>query len=671
MGKNKNIKKPVPSAKPTVQPMPVGAKRPWAYLGILAMAVIVIYFRTSWFDYVNIDDSNLMYSNPTVVDPELPFSACFKQMVFSAYYKPLVFASWRLQYQLWGPEAGHFHTVNWILHLCNTLLLFWIARILFERVFQDEGKKTLAAFFLALLFSVNPLRVESVSWVTERKDVLFSFFLLLSWLLYLWYRKTRQYAFMILGAVAYLCSGLSKSMGFPFVAVIFFMDFYFGEKWSFRQALFKMPYYLSFLALTILYGFANFLLPQPEQVATVPPDTSMDFFVQAENQISSLPYIASLPEWLQIVVTTCARIVLWILHCFLPFNTSIIYSHNEVYGYIGQGIFLYPLFVAFLFWYAWKVRKKHSYLLAGLVFYLIIMVPVLAIPESGQAIFMSDRYTYIPSIGLFFILVSFVIQRFSKASAQYAVLGGMAVIFFIESNRIVGNWKNSETLFSRALEIYPESGLAHLNLGLYYRQIKDYDKALAVYSEGVQYSRGYLQLYANRSRILLDRGQADLALADLNYCLSKNPNLVNALTNRGVAYAMKNNLDSALIDLTKALALEPNEPDVLSNRGLVYFQMGRYAESISDLKAYIALKPEDADNINLLGLAYMNGGQGDKALVEFNRSIQIKPNESAFYYNRSIIYRQRRDRKNELADLLKASSLGYQVDPNYIRQLQQ
>jgi len=277
----------------------------------------------------------------------------------------------------------------------------------------------------------------------------------------------------------------------------------------------------------------------------------------------------------------------------------------------------------------------------------------------------------VSTIGLFFIAVSFVIRTFSKAATSYAILGMLSAVFSIESVRIVGNWKNSETLFSRALEIYPESGLAHLNLGLYYRQIKDYDRALQVYSEGIQYSRGYLQLYANRSRILLDRGQADLALQDLNYCLSKNPNLVNALTNRGVAFAMKNKLDSALLDLTKASAMEPEDADILSNRGLVFFQMGKYADAIIDLKKYIVKKPEDADNINLLGLAYLNNGQTEEALREIDRSIVLKPNESAFYYNRSIAHRRKGDQKNELADLLKASSLGYQVDPNYIRKLQQ
>jgi tetratricopeptide (TPR) repeat protein len=394
-------------------------------------------------------------------------------------------------------------------------------------------------------------------------------------------------------------------------------------------------------------------------------------FVQAENQITSLPYVTSLPEWLQILVTTSARVILWMVHSFIPLNTSIIYSHNQVYGYIGQGIFLYPVILLFLFWYAWKLRRQHGYFLAGLVFYFVTLSPVLAIPESGQAIFMSDRYTYIPSIGLFFSFIVLVTKYFKNAVSQYILLGAFSLFFFIESFRIVGNWKNSETLFTRALQVYPESGLAHLNLGLYYRQMKDYDRALQTYSDGINYSRGYLQLYINRSRILLDRGQADLALQDLNYCLSKNPNLVNALTNRGVAYGMKEKLDSALADLTQALKMQPGDADILANRGLVFFKQGKYAEAAKDLHMYLEKVPDDADNLNLLGLAYLNGGETEQALKAINRSIEFKSGEAAFYYNRSIVYRRMGERKMELADLLKASSLGYQVDPDYIRKLQQ
>ena len=194
------------------------------------------------------------------------------------------------------------------------------------------------------------------------------------------------------------------------------------------------------------------------------------------------------------------------------------------------------------------------------------------------------------------------------------------------------------------------------------RQQKDYDRALEVYTDGIKYSKGYLQLYANRSRILLDRGQADLALQDLDYCLSKNPNLVNALTNRGVAHAMKSEWEKSLVDLNKADSLQPNTSDILSNRALVYYSVNRFPDAVRDLVKYIELNPEDADNINLLGLAYLNTNRNEEAMKSLNRAIELKPREAAFYFNRFLIHRNLKDRKGELADLLKARELGHPVD---------
>jgi tetratricopeptide (TPR) repeat protein len=639
----------------------------WPFLLLLALAVMAIYLPTSWYEFVNIDDADLIHNNPTVIDPSLSYTACFEQFLFTPYYKPLVFLSWRLEYQLLGPGTGHFHLFNWILHLCNTLLLFVVGIKMFRRFLPEQRQYITAAFFLALIFSVNPLRVESVSWATERKDMLFAFFLLLSWFCYLRYLESARYYFMLLGALCYLCSAASKSMGIPFVAILFLLDLQYGIQWSWRSLWSKWPYYLSFLVLLAVFGFFNSFLHQPQAVsAAASPEQLM---VAAVNQITSLPYVTALPSWLQVLVTTSARVVLWILHCVFPVYLSIIYSHNKVYGYIGQGIFLYPLILIALFIWGWRKRKTSPYLLGGMLFYLISLSPVLAIPESGQAIFMSNRYTYIPSIGLFFIALAFLFSRKMSLFSRNAILSIVAAVYFIGSLQAVSHWKNSETLFSQALRVYPESGLAHLNLGLYYRVNKEYDRALEVYSEGIQYSKGYLQLYTNRSRIYLDRGQADLALSDLNYCLEKSPNLTNALINRGVAYAMKKEWDKSLADFNKADKLEPNTPDLLSNRALVYFSVNRFPEAINDLTKYIEMKPDDADNINILGLAYLNSNRYEEALKAINRSIELKPQEAAFYFNRSLIYRSRKDKQAELADLLKAKELGHPVEQAYINQL--
>jgi tetratricopeptide (TPR) repeat protein len=634
------------------------------YILILIVIVCIAFARTTNFDFVNIDDASLIYDNPTVTDHSVSYARCFEQFIHTVYYKPIVILTWKAEYDLFGDSPSHFHLINWLLHLANTLLLFFIGLHLFRRLYNDEKKVYLSAFLLALLFSINPLRIESVAWATERKDVLFSLFFLLSWLCYIRFIQTSRYLFIIMGSVLYVLSGLSKSMGIPLVAILFLTDFWFQRKLRIKTIVEKSPYIIAFAVLLMLYGIV-LSSPSDNSAATV---AAHGEYIQTD-QITSLSYINDLPVFLQKIITTSYRFILFIVHSFIPVKMSIIYPHNKIYGFFGQAIFIFPFIVAFFFWLGWRLRRKDLYLLGGLAFFLTAISPALVQFSPGQAIFLSDRYTYIPSIGLFFILIVFINKLNLSKTRSYFIYSSVFLFYFFETISNIGNWKNSETLFSHALTIYPQSGLAHLNLGLYYRHENDYDNALQVYTEGIGYQTGYLSLYVNRSRIYLDRGKPDSALSDLNKCLSLNPELVQARINRGVAYAMKNEPDSALSDFNKAQQLDPENPDVLTNLGLLFYQRKQYPEAISNLQHFLKIKPTDADNTNLLGLCYFNQQQPDSALVEFNKAITLNPAQGAFYYNRSLAFNSKKDKDNALSDALKAQQLGYKINPEYIEYL--
>ncbi len=652
MRKSKKVKKKQKETK---------NKHPWIYLFLLVFIVIITFAKSTNFDFVHIDDKRLIYENPLVTDESVPYSECFSKFIYSAHYKPFVFLTWKAEYQLFGDSPSHFHLINWLLHLANSILLFIIGLQLFRRIYSKNNLVLFSSFALALLFALHPLKIESVVWATERKDVLFSFFFLLSWLMYIFYLKKKQYFFIILGSVLYLMSGLSKSMGITLFAILFLTDFWYRKEFNFKSVFEKIPYLFVFLFLLFLYGMLDF--GSSDKIT----NGSVEQALVVTNQISSLEFINTLPTVIQWIVTTSARFVLWFAHCLIPVKLSVIYPHNKIFSFLGYSMFLFPFVIAGFYFFLWKRRKKDLELLLAFLFFGISLSPALALKYSGQLIFLSDRYTYIPSIGLLLVIIILINKLNWKKARYYASFALIFLFYFIITFTSINHWENAESLFKQALKIFPESGLAHLNLGLYYNEQNNNKKALEVYSKGINLSPRFSLLYTNRGKIYLDSGNLDLALADFNKSLSIWPNSFKSLTNRGAVFEKKNDLMSALSDLNRALELKPNDITSLQNRGIVYYRLKEYEKTIEDYRKYLQFKPNDPVIINSIGLSYRKINQNNEAIAEYNRAIAINPTNSAYFMNRSYAFNAIGDKKSALRDAQKAKQLGFKVNTNYLK----
>lgn len=628
------------------------------YMLVVAVIVIAAFAKTSKFDFVNIDDGVLIYENPIVTDSSIPYTQCFKKFIFEAYYKPFVLASWKAEYQLFGNSAGHFHTINWLLHLINTLLIFVIAIKIFRKFYSDEKRVTFSAFALAILFAVNPLRIESVAWATERKDVLFSLFFLLSWLTYFLFLEKKKFWYLLAGGLLYLFSGFSKSMGVTLIAVLFLTDLLYNRKIEFKRITEKIPYLVAFFALAYFYGLLSFGNGAGNAA-------NIASGAEPVNEVSTVETISNLPHFLQWLITVSTKFVLWILHSLVPIKLSIIYPHNTIFKFLGASVFIFPVLIIAMYFFAWKNRKSKPTLLGGLLFWIITLSPALVLKSTGTAIFLSDRYTYIASIGLFFVLITFLNNLKNRNTAS-GILAAIFIFYFALTLKNINNWKNSETLFTHALKINPDSGLAHLNLGLYYREKKDYNKAIQVYTDGIQKEPGYYKLYSNRGKVYIDQQQIDKAIADYNQCLKLVPNYGVALANRAAAYGMKKEYKKSLADLNKALEINSKNKNALLNRGFLYIQLNEYQKVIDDYQQYLQIDPSDADVINSIGFAYFKLKKYDDALKYYSRSIQINPSQGAFYLNRSYVFNALADLPSALKDALKAQQLGQQVSQQYL-----
>ncbi len=654
MRKNKNKRKNKPVA-------PFKSAKPVLYVIFLSVVVIALYAKTTRFEFVGIDDAKLIFENPIVTDPSVPYSEAFSKYFSMAHYKPLVYVSWKAEYNLFGAGPWHFHLINWLLHWANTLLLFFIGIKLFEKLYDNKALALFSSFLLALFFTINPLRIESVVWATERKDVLFSFFFLSSWLLYFQYLKEKRYVFMLLAGLLFLLAGLSKSMTITLVAVLFLTDLWMGRSLKPNLMTEKILFFAITFLLLYFYGLFN-LFSHGAATGGAPLSAN-----EAQNLITNVPLISNLPYMLQWLFTTSVRFILWALHTFIPVRPSILYSHNTLFNSLGATIFVFPILIAALFLWAWIGLKKSPVFIGGLLFFAITLSPALVLKSSGTFVFLSDRYTYIPSIGLFFILV-FVVNKLinKKRTLYYSVVIALTLFYAGVTVKNIPNWENSERLYKHAIEVTSTESMLYQNLAKLYKREKKYGLEFKTYNEGIKNIPNDYLLYNSRGKVYFNSGKLDLALADYNKCLALSPNFQEGLTNRGAIYGVKKEYGKALADLNKVLEANPENTNALSNRGVVYLQLKEYRKTIDDYNAYLRTKPDDPDIISAIGLCYSRLNQPQKAIVEYNKAIDIDPAKGAYYLNRSFALNATGDVTSALNDAEKAKQLGEKVNEGYI-----
>lgn len=633
--------------------------KPFIYLIILAVVNICIFSRTSTYEFVNIDDGVLIHENPLITDSSIPYSEVFKSKLYGPHYKPLTFLTWKWQYHVIGKTASAFHTINWILHLINSIFLFFIGRLLFTRLYDDKKWVHISAFLLALFFAINPLRLESVAWATERKDVLFSFFFLLSWWIYIKYINQKKYYYIIIGALLYLLSGLSKSMGITLIAVLFLTDLWYNRKIIGKLIAEKIPYFISFLGLIYLYGFFG-----------GKSSTSGEFSVEksTEGVITSYELINDLPYAIQLGLSASLRFILWIIHSILPFNISAEYNPDYMFETVGIATFLFPIIVIALLVFAWKKRKTWRPFIGGLLFYSLTISPVLTYSQSGQAAFLADRYTYIPCIGIFFALIYFINKLKENKSKHLMLAGGFSLLFFVVSALNVGNWQNSETLFNNVLRFNSTSSLAYLNLGMHHRSNNNTSRAIQIYSQGIAQAPSP-ELYSNRGKIYFDQGNYEQAMADFNIAVKMQPNYPDALANRAGIFGLQQNWEACFKDLDKALKLDDDNINALHNRGVAHYQQGNYQKAINDFSKYIKQEPLNANIINTIGLCLAQLGNYKDAIAYYNRSIQLNSTSGAYFYNRSLAYKVQGNKAKAFQDAQKAKKLGFNITSEYLNSI--
>ncbi|MFN4255470.1 MAG: tetratricopeptide repeat protein [Saprospiraceae bacterium] len=635
----KNQRKPAPSPAPKPSPAKSAAQtsplisddsntKHWLWMGLCVLLTLLAYLPAFDAGFVNWDDDDYVTKNLWFRNFD-NFSKFFTVPVQGNLH-PLTMISLAINYSMSGEDAWSYHLFNVLLHLANTAAAYWLA-------WKLSGHKFWVALVVGMLFGLHPMRVESVAWVSERKDVLYSFFFLLGLIGYERYVQKQNTANYLLFTLLYVCSLASKPAAVVFPVLLLAIDYWLNRPLNLRLLLEKIPHFALAAALGLYTVNA-----QTSQGATDTKDlisASSAFFYG---------FYSYMMYWVKMV---------W------PFDLCTFYPFPPISRALPATYMASPLFAllvgAVVFW----SLKKNRLIAFAVAFFTINVALILQFKIVGSAIY-SDRYTYMPYWGGFFLLgyglYHLVTQRKISETMAYALVAVLALGCTALSYKQAKVWQSPKSLWVLAIEVAPCSG-AYSNLAVIYRQEKNNDKAFELLTKAIELNKADDHSMLLRGNVYFERQEYAKAMADYNKCLEINPRNASAYSSRGSCLGAQGQHEDALRDITKALEMDSTILRAYVNRGLIQYQMGRYEPSIADYRHYLVYKPDDADVWNTLGVTYFQKGDAVTALECYNKSIQLNSKQGVFFLNRARLQLAQGNKAAAASDVAEAQKLGTNV----------
>ncbi len=579
-----------------------------ALLGLAAILVVafVSFYPSLNAGFTNWDDLDYVTESPYIVNLNGESIATMFSEEIASNYHPLTIFSLALNYQMSTLNPASYHWTNLILHLLNVVLVFWFVYLLFDR-------KIWGALLAAFLFAIHPMHVESVAWVAERKDVLYTFFFVAALITYLNYLKNKKTAYYLFTLILFVLSCLSKPTAVMLPVILVLLDWYKNRVFSAKVLLEKAP----FFALSVLFGVITIM---------VQSDTAV---VVGESDAHNL---------FERFLFACYGTMMYIVKLFVPTHLSAFHPYPKVLSAVH---YLSPLVVLGLGGLlVWSLRKT-KVVAFGLLFYGAMIALTLQFVQVGNAI-ISDRYTYAAYIGLFLIfgwlLDNFLSKKNISSGMRYGVLGGIAavgILFCAMTYQRCDVWQNSGNLWTNVIKQYPNSHIAHNQLGNYYFEARRYDEALTQLNQAVALKPVYYKARISRGKVFRRMKKYPESLADYNKAIELEPNRDEAYNNRGNIYFETQQYDKALADYQKVTQLNPSESKAYGNTGAIYAQQGKFPQALENLNKALTMNPSYQDAIANRGIVHAQMSNHQAAIQDFNRAIQLNPNKANLYSSRA------------------------------------
>ena len=631
----------------------------------LALVTFIVFSPIIHNEFISFDDDEYIYENNHITSGlTLSNVAWAFTNVHANNYHPLTTLSHILDCELFGLNAGAHHLINLIFHIANTILVFL--------VLSRSTKKFWASAFVAALFALHPLHVESVAWASERKDVLSTFSLMLTLLAYMRYVEKPAAGPYLLALLAFALGLLSKSMLVTLPFILLLLDYWplnrLNSQFTIRNLLLeKIP----FIILSAVFSIVTFMV---------------QWKIGLAKSFSSYPL-----TWrIENALVSC---VVYIEKMFWPTNLAIFYPHTEGHLPLWQIIAAVLALIGITTLAFWQFRRR-PYIAAGWFWFLVTLIPVIGIIQVGLHS-RADRYTYIPYTGLFIIVTWGICELFAGLRYRKVLFSSAAIVLLlalgVETNFQAKLWQDNITLYKRATEVTRDNWWAHQHLGYAlvekgridesieqfkealridpenagiqnelakaYLEKGETDEAIKMYQkflpplpedlndiDGINPELGerrdirviinlYTEANNNLGRALLRRGDIEEAARHFTGVLRLKPNSVTANRNLGDIYLEKGQIDEAVRHYTAVLQVRPDSAIEYKNLGDALLQNGKLQEAVGIYRMLAGFLQNDSDVYNSLGVALAQSGKVDEAIACFTRVVSINPDYAEGYNN--------------------------------------
>ena len=606
---------------------------------LLAIVIFSVYAQVLEFEFLVCDDDVYVTKNAVVLE-----GLTWRGVVWAfsgphaGNYHPLTWLSHMLDVQLFGTNPGGHHAVNVLLHAATSVVLFWALR-------QIAGSFW-PPLVVAFLFALHPLRVESVAWVAERKDVLSAFFGILTLLFYAWYARCQgwracwPYVGMLL---AFGCGLFSKSMIVTLPCVLMLLDYWpcqrFGpgstdnsesetrhppRRWYFLLAE-KIP--LGMIAVWFCHKA-----------------------IQGQSAFGALNSLEAIPMQGR-MLNALVSFVAYIQDTLCPTRLAIFYPHPivlekripyELYlqAVVAGMVLLAITLPALFFW------RRRPYWLVGWCWYLGTLMPVIGIVQVGTQA-RADRYTYLPSIGLYILFVwggSELCQRWNRSKIPAVILTSLILTGLSAATWFQASyWRDSLTLFEHAKRVTDRNYFACNHIGVAYEQLKKPEQARLAFEESIRIMKDYDFGNNNLGIYYADKGDVKRAQSHFERAILTNPRYVDALSNLGVIYARQGRLEEAEKMQLQALEIVPNRANSYFNLGVVYIKQKRWKDAVACYQRALQLNPGLTASHLSLGIAYFNLERGDLAEEHLEQATVAAPDDPVPLLGLGELYLHQKD----------------------------
>jgi protein O-mannosyl-transferase len=596
-------------------------------LALVFVSILAIYIPSLKFAfYPNNDDGRLVLKNPSVIHFADNKGKVFTEFVYGLYH-PLTTISFAIDYAVWGTNPFGFRLTNLVFHLINTLLVFLLLQKLFKKLY--------ISLFSAAIFGLHPMHVESVVWISERKDVLYAFFFLLSVLFYLKARNRKDIVNHALAFLFFLCSLLSKASAVVLPLVLVLIDYY-HQKPLFKSLLSKSHY----LVLSIVFGIIN---------------------VKAQNSIGLIQDVYTSYSVVQKVTLPVYAFTNYLVKFFVPVGLASKHLYPRL---INDSIgWVYYLGWFWLIWSAYFVyrNRKNRLLIFGFLFFVVNIILVVKIIPTGNDL-VSERYSYVPYIGLA-ICLGYLIQVQIEEGKKWlnAIFIVLIIMLTLLSVQNLKHWKNEKAIWSRIIEIEPDMPLAWLERGKYYLDEKDLIKADSDLSKSIQLDPSFAPGYIYRGLTRYYQRKENLALEDFNTAIRIDSIKPDGYYNRGNLYLKMNRFDEARNDLEKTISLDPKNIEAIYYLGLAEMKLMNYQAAINYFTRYISFNPYHPSAELELSVCYYQSGQFIEAGKRLKEIIIKQPRngEALYYYANSLA------RQNQYSEAIEIYSRIIAINPDF------